>query len=275
MTFRLARNILVAFFLVSAGAIGAAVILAAVYSSEVYDLPGLVLEDPHALQISATQEGDNSQNALKMYWADGLIKGKPYSAEVTTETVEALADGNRIHRHTACKFYRDSQGRMRLDQTLGSPAANKPASHSVKTFIDDPVANASYITVDGDRRADYNNSRSQGFLLEFADAKGPAVLGLPSLDKDRDIVQKGLGTRTIEGIRCRGMRESIQIPAGKIGNERSISVIVETWYAPSIAAVVQSSYIDPRLGQIDYQLRNAEPKEQPASLFEPDGKPIK
>src|SRR5688500_16691815 len=44
-----------------------------------------------------------------------LVKGAPYTAEVVTESVQTLADGNRIVRKTTGRVYRDSQGRTRRE----------------------------------------------------------------------------------------------------------------------------------------------------------------
>ena len=49
-----------------------------------------------------------------------VVKGAPYSAQAITETTRTLADGNRIRRETSANVYRDSEGRTRRDQELGS-----------------------------------------------------------------------------------------------------------------------------------------------------------
>src|ERR1044072_3017465 len=49
-----------------------------------------------------------------------LVKGAPYSAQAVTESVQTLADGNRIVRKTTASVYRDSEGRTRQDQAIGS-----------------------------------------------------------------------------------------------------------------------------------------------------------
>ena len=40
----------------------------------------------------------------------------PYSAEVETNTVQTLADGNRIVKHTSGRVYRDAAGRVRREE---------------------------------------------------------------------------------------------------------------------------------------------------------------
>ena len=47
------------------------------------------------------------------------VKGAPYSAEATTETVQTLSDGNRIQQKNSSMVYRDSEGRTRREHTVG------------------------------------------------------------------------------------------------------------------------------------------------------------
>src|SRR5580692_9776582 len=75
----------------------------------------------------------------------GPIVGAPYSATITNESVQTLADGNRIVQTSTGTTARDSQGRTRQDTVLPAignlSAANAP--HLV--FIHDPVAQVSYV----------------------------------------------------------------------------------------------------------------------------------
>src|SRR5215467_2214872 len=47
-----------------------------------------------------------------------VVKGAPYSAEAVTETIQTLADGNRIINRMTSSIYRDSEGRTRREQSL-------------------------------------------------------------------------------------------------------------------------------------------------------------
>ncbi|MGH9834366.1 MAG: hypothetical protein ACREBD_18480 [Blastocatellia bacterium] len=74
-----------------------------------------------------------------------VVKGAPYSATATTETIQTLSDGNQIIRKNESKFYRDGEGRTRIEQTLqtiGKWTAGGEAQQSI--FIFDPVAGVSY-----------------------------------------------------------------------------------------------------------------------------------
>jgi hypothetical protein len=72
------------------------------------------------------------------------VQGAPYSATISNEMVQTLADGNRIVNSSSGTVARDSQGRTRQDApfpAIGNvSAANAP--HIV--FIQDPVAQVSY-----------------------------------------------------------------------------------------------------------------------------------
>ena len=72
------------------------------------------------------------------------VLGAPYSAMITNESSQLLADGNRITQSSSGTMARDSQGRTRQDAPLPAignmAAANAP--HFV--FINDPVGEKTY-----------------------------------------------------------------------------------------------------------------------------------
>jgi hypothetical protein len=65
------------------------------------------------------------------------VKGAPYSAEIVTESVQTLADGNRIINRTTGRVYRDSEGRTRREEDRSS---GLPPTIS----ISDPESGVSY-----------------------------------------------------------------------------------------------------------------------------------
>jgi len=73
------------------------------------------------------------------------VVGAPYSAEAVRESVQVLADGNRIVRRSASRVYRDGKGRTRREELgpdgqVSSIAINDPANGT--SFMFDPAANA-------------------------------------------------------------------------------------------------------------------------------------
>src|SRR5687767_7560353 len=74
-----------------------------------------------------------------------IVKGAPYSAEAVTETIQTLADGNRIVNKMTSQVYRDGEGRTRREQTLKGLGAVGTGEEPFQTiFINDPVAGISY-----------------------------------------------------------------------------------------------------------------------------------
>jgi hypothetical protein len=74
-----------------------------------------------------------------------VVKGAPYSGDAVTETIQTLADGNRIVNRITSSVYRDGEGRTRREQSLkglGIFGAGEEPSQSI--FINDPVAGVTY-----------------------------------------------------------------------------------------------------------------------------------
>ena len=73
------------------------------------------------------------------------VKGAPYSAESVTETIQTLADGNRIINRITSSLYRDSEGRTRREQTLkGLGILGGGEEPLTRIFINDPVTGVTY-----------------------------------------------------------------------------------------------------------------------------------
>ena len=69
------------------------------------------------------------------------IKNAPFSAEAVSESVQVLADGNRIVRNSTTKLYRNSEGRFRREMAGGSGGVfSTHYSFGEGTTILDPVA---------------------------------------------------------------------------------------------------------------------------------------
>ncbi len=72
------------------------------------------------------------------------VKGAPYSATINNESIQVLADGNRIVQTNTGTVSRDSQGRIRQDAALPAIGNLSAASAPHLVFIQDPVAGTSY-----------------------------------------------------------------------------------------------------------------------------------
>ena len=76
-----------------------------------------------------------------------------------------------------------------------------------------------------------------------------------------------IGEQVLQGVTARGTRETRTIPAGAIGNERPIEIVMESWYSPDLDTVVLRRNIDPRFGETTYELVDVERSEPSPDLF--------
>ncbi|MBK9156364.1 MAG: hypothetical protein IPM25_19515 [Chloracidobacterium sp.] len=106
-----------------------------------------------------------------------IVKGAPFSADAVNESIQVLADGNRIVRSTTNKLYRNSEGRFRRDMSGGSggPLATYYNITPGVTILD-PVAGQKYL-LDSELRT--------ARVGKLGSGSGGAVAVLPSMSPDR------------------------------------------------------------------------------------------
>ncbi|HSK70711.1 MAG TPA: hypothetical protein VK892_03380 [Pyrinomonadaceae bacterium] len=266
------------------------------------------------LAISASAQ--QGQGAGAKYTAEiiatsstSVVKGAPFSAEAVSESVQILADGNRISRSFTTKMFRDSEGRFRREGGSGG-SGNVTYSGAVSALglqdtisIFDPVINVRYILQPSNKTArkidtiagvaeaaviangqplshatktyiELNAARrAEATAQAEVTAVGRAnVVVLPSLvatHSDGPGKTESLGTRNIEGVEAEGTRTVTTLAPGAIGNEREIEIVYERWYSKELQLIVYSRHFDPRFGEQTYRLTNISRSEPDRSLFVP------
>jgi hypothetical protein len=212
-----------------------------------------------------------------------VVRDAPYSATTITETTQILADGNRIHPRTTGKIFRDSEGRMRREQSLAGLDALAPhASMQQVVFINDPVAGVNYALNVHDKTATKSiwirggrGDSQQPRPDRGAPGRGDASNGPPPGGRSgrgeagQNVKTESLGRRTMAGLPADGTRTTFTIPAGQTGNEQPIQIVSETWYSPDLKAPVFSRHWDPRAGETVFRLVDVSRGEPPAAMFQP------
>ncbi|HXY25479.1 MAG TPA: hypothetical protein VEI73_12560 [Candidatus Acidoferrum sp.] len=221
-----------------------------------------------------------------------VVTGTPFSAVAVTETTQTLADGNHITRKTQLNLFRDSQGRVRREGTIGGvgplAAAGQPKSF---VLIHDPVAKTNFVLhpdtkvaenmgrpfgkMKGAMKEDWKNKAQGKFAareqeeiasgnLKKEDLGTKTMAEIPWAAERRDVLGKEASPR---GMIVRGTRVTRTIPAGRIGNEKPITIVRESWYSNDLQMVVMSKRSDPWSGETTYMLTNIQCTEPNASLF--------
>ena len=72
---------------------------------------------------------------------------------------------------------------------------------------------------------------------------------------------------TIEGVRADGKRTVWTIEAGRIGNEKPITVTNEVWSSPELGITLRTRDVDPVVGDDTFSVRNVVRGEPDAQLF--------
>jgi hypothetical protein len=245
---------------------------------------------PNVVYQSGGASGVAIAASVKMFGAP--IQGAPYSANITNESIQTLADGNRIVQTSAGTTARDSQGRTRQDAMLpaiGNLSASD-APHIV--FIMDPVAQVSYTLNLTDKTAQKLSmppagpgeagTISSGRMFATQSATASVSAGqLPALplappvavfrsfgsEEQADVSTEDLGSQTMEGLLVSGVRTTRTIPAGEIGNEKPIAIVTEVWTSPDLKTIVYSKRIDPRMGEQIFKLTDIVRATPDSSLF--------
>jgi len=215
------------------------------------------------------------------------VLGAPYSSTISNESVQTLADGNRIVENSTGTTARDSQGRTRRDAVLPAIGNLGAANAPRLVFIQDPVAQMSYTLNLSDKTAQKmamppagapgpeQGHHEEKFFVQMR-APGSDPLPPPGIAMQKTVIEtdehspaatEDLGSQTMEGVLVNGVRTTHTIPAGQIGNERPITIVTEVWTSPELKTVVYSKRSDPRMGEQTFQLKNIVRTEPDPSLF--------
>ena len=257
-----------------------------VFNHQIAPPPGAEAGRRIHVERAATVEFIGSEFGI----AGPVVKGAPYTADAVNETIQALADGNRITRKTTTAVARDAEGRTRREMDAGAigPFAGDPGGVRI-VYLHDPVADVSYTLNEKDKTARKMAGRAMMFTTASDAVKAPAPdrlirseqivvadrssrvmmpgIRVPAPDA-KNVRTESLGKRNIQGVEAEGTRTVHLIEAGEIGNERPIEVVSERWYSPELQTVVMTQHADPRIGETIYRLENLRRGDPAPSQFE-------
>jgi hypothetical protein len=208
--------------------------------------------------------------------AGPVVRDAPYAGDGVTTVKATLFDGTRIERTVTAKFYRDSAGRVRREQTVMGLAELDPARDTAQIVtIVDPAAGVVWTLNTESRTAHRLLFRTRSMAAPPPPPPPPpAGVGMagpgappPPPAAPPKPVEEAIGTREIEGLRATGVKSTLTIPAGQIGNDRPIVVTEERWQSPELGVLLYSRRRDPRTSDVEYRLTNITRTEPSADLF--------
>jgi len=225
-------------------------------------------------------------------WRMGLpaLTGAPYCADEITEFQQTLNDGTHILQTTRDRHVcRDTAGRTRSERSLfnGARPANIAGNITVIEILD-PVSGVQY-TLDTEHKVAHRvtvgvaNVNRPRLMRDTAAPNAiasilpaPAVrANVPAPNQPADstprpeLSSEALGTRMIEGIRADGVLSKTVYPVNAQGNDRPITVSIETWTSPDLKINLLHKNSDPRRGDHINRVENLTRTEPDPSLFQP------
>jgi hypothetical protein len=193
----------------------------------------------------------------------------PFSAEATTAWQPPASRGQAPLRTTA-RYYRDSAGRVRVEQTFVSYDGHSqhiilaPEAGSTTAYVLDPVARTVSTPVPrGLTQMMVGDGGYNQFVLPRSMRRFTVFFVTPgNVESTSATDEESLGEGSMAGTHVTGTRFVTQLP-GLLGNGHA-----ERWVSPELGLVVYSRSEDAHFGILEYRLTNISRADPPAELFE-------
>lgn len=196
-----------------------------------------------------------------------IVKNKPFSATEERHSLQVLGDGTRIENMQTNRLYRDADGRTRVEEMNGT------------VTIFDPVARVRFELDSATKTA---RKQSAPFGFTFFSGKFASYAATSNVAPDPWALQpnpapvqgvmsettENLGAQNVNGVPAQGVRNTMIIPKGQIGNSKEIKVITERWSSSELQMLVKSVNSDPRFGDTTYQLTKITQSAPDPALFQ-------
>ncbi len=182
----------------------------------------------------------------------------PFSARATTIVLQRTQDGP-LERTTTARYYRDSNGRVRIEYT---PVVQSGQSSPIAVVVPNPYAPKERLFMIDEAAKTIELTDYEFFRRLFF---GPRAFSIPTAPKrftsfpTLDVGNgpgslEDLGNRTIEGLAVTGKRLSDSVQ------------VTERWESSTLGLVILGHHTDDSV-HIEYFLSNVQRTEPPARLF--------
>ncbi len=203
--------------------------------------------------------------------------GKPFSAVAEMQSTTVFADGNRIVRTNTVRYFRDSQGRTRVERGRFSVGAGADQPRTV--IIRDPISGELWILNSRLKTATGLKWRpgvpvpeaAEDASLDTTASFGLLGLGMSiganpgTTEASSDTTS--LGQQVISGVSANGTRLVRTIASGALGNDKPITSTLERWLSPELGVPVQVSQKSSIGGTLTLSMKNIVRAEPAPALF--------
>jgi len=213
--------------------------------------------------------------------------GEPFSAVAQTQSTTNFSDGNRIVRHNTVRYFRDGQGRVRVERnnSMGAESANSSANGVIisanggSVVIDDPVSRERITLIPAMKIAHVfklPEGIKSGLVMpgSLPDESAPFALmglgmgiGANGMTTESSAETTSLGQQVVNGVTATGTRVVRVIPVGALGNEKPITSTLEEWNSAELGIPVRITAKSSLGGTLTYNLQDLQRAEPDAALF--------
>jgi TonB family protein len=152
-----------------------------------------------------------------------VVKGKPYSADIVTEHIQTLGDGNRIVRRSTASVARDSEGRTRQEAVVMAfgPLAEAMRDLPKHVTIYDPVAGTTYMLNPKDKTA----SKMGSVMIRKVESK-PSTSAAPKAEAGAAPATQRVSGGVLQGNAIRKVQPPYPALAKAAGAEGAVQVAI-------------------------------------------------
>lgn len=198
------------------------------------------------------------------------VPGAPFTAVVELQRTVIRPDGSVFNLKSIRNLARDGRGRIHNESRTFVPAnsANVPELENVHLY--DPQTRLS-TQIDMHNRTYYTQTVNHppSTVPPTVRYGSPSGTGIPQNDFSRE---EDLGSKEIEGMIARGVRQTQIIPAENSETGKEITVTDEYWYSDELRINVLTKHDDPRKGTTTLTVTQIARGESDPSQFEiPEG----
>jgi hypothetical protein len=192
------------------------------------------------------------------------IPDAPLLGVVTTQSSQILKDGTRLNQKTLSAIARDGHGRIFNERRPLIPATEAATPPILSIHIYDPQTRMNTF-IDPQHRVAW-----QSTLNRPPSALPPEVGSIPlagTTPASPYVKEEDLGTRKMEGVDVRGIRDTQTIPA-EANSGKEETVVDEYWYSDELRLNMLAIHKDPRTGEQITTVTQLDRREPDPAIFE-------
>ena len=201
-----------------------------------------------------------------------VVRGQSFAAQQVAKTGKTLQDGTNIEHFGHHAIYRDSEGRVRVEQPCNCAPDHE---QKVEIYVMDPVAGTMTTWREGGdepRVARITNwvaktpksvEEQRSAAMQARATAGSGARPQPVSTVNDEPMQ------LLDNVPVKVVKVTTVVPAGRSGNDRPITKTHTAWISDEFKLVMMEQWEDPRAALLTVGLAEFARKEPAAALFHP------